>query len=244
MSVWQTLSAVDVRNHIEDKGGFSYIKWTSAWKEVKDRYPDANYEMLSDTTYPDGTMEVRCAVTIDGMRHVMWLPVTNHSNRAIVSPNAFDINTARMRCLTKAIAMHGLGAYVYAGESVPQAPAASQEDFDKLVSILAKGEPVMVRKFADEVGPEVMTEIFNMAPAGNKSKFKEQVREAYREANKMINAYCEQIREATEANDEIALSELAEEINEAEYGYAARQMGDVDFLRFKEVYATVQGAKQ
>ena len=32
----------------------------------------------------------------------------------------FDINTAIMRCLTKNLAMFGLGHYIYAGEDLPK----------------------------------------------------------------------------------------------------------------------------
>ena len=49
----------------------------------------------------------------------MWLPVMDHRNNAVANPNAFQINTAKMRCLTKGLSMHGLGAYIYAGEDLP-----------------------------------------------------------------------------------------------------------------------------
>ena len=71
--------------------------------------------------YPDGTREVRVSVTIEGLTHMMWLPVMNHTNNAISNPNARDVSDARMRCLVKAIALHGLGLYIYAGEDIPQA---------------------------------------------------------------------------------------------------------------------------
>jgi hypothetical protein len=52
--------------------------------------------------------------------------VLDGKNRPIFEPSAFDINTSIQRCLVKAIALHGLGLYVYAGEDLPdgQAPAA------------------------------------------------------------------------------------------------------------------------
>ena len=117
MSVWKKLVAIDVNEHTEKKGQFTYLAWTWAWASVKEEYPEANYTLLDDVVYADGTREVRCEVTIDGMTHPMWLPVTNHKNAAIQNPNAFDVNTARMRCLVKCLAMFGLGHYIYAGES-------------------------------------------------------------------------------------------------------------------------------
>jgi hypothetical protein len=120
MSIWNTLSAIDCKAHIENKGGFSYLSWTWAWAMVKERYPEADFDLLDDLIFPDGTMEVRVAVTIENMTHTMWLPVLDFRNKAIQKPNAFDVNSSRMRCLVKCLAMHGLGHYIYAGESAPQ----------------------------------------------------------------------------------------------------------------------------
>jgi len=127
------LSAIDCSTHIEKKGQFSYLAWTWAWAMVKEQYPLASYELLPDTVYPDGTMEVRVKVGIgskgwdrdgvfsgDYVSNTMWLPVLDFKNKAISKPNAFDINSARMRCLVKCLAMFGLGHYIYAGESAPQ----------------------------------------------------------------------------------------------------------------------------
>jgi hypothetical protein len=121
-SVWATLSAIDCNKHVEKKGQFSYLSWTWAWAMVKDLYHDANFRIEDDSVFPDETVEVRMTVTICGLSHTMWLPVLDFKNRAIKSPNAFDINSARMRCLVKCCAMHGIGHYIYSGESTPQEP--------------------------------------------------------------------------------------------------------------------------
>jgi len=47
------------------------------------------------------------------------LPVLNAQNKAIANPDAFAVNTAMQRCLAKAIALHGIGLYIYAGEDIP-----------------------------------------------------------------------------------------------------------------------------
>ena len=41
-------------------------------------------------------------------------------SKAISNPDAFSVNTAMQRCLAKAIALHGLGLYIYAGEDLPE----------------------------------------------------------------------------------------------------------------------------
>mgnify|MGYP003111944936 CR=1 FL=1 len=121
--VFKKLVGVNVGDKIEKKGRFSYLSWSWAWQEVKNKYPDASFEVHDDVLYPDGTREVRVSVTIEGLTHMMWLPVMNNTTNAISNPNARDVSDARMRCLVKAIALHGLGLYIYAGEDIPQASA-------------------------------------------------------------------------------------------------------------------------
>ena len=118
-NTWKTLSALNVNDDKEKKGRFDYLSWADAWKHVQNNVKNASYELLEDIVYPDNTREVRCSVTIDGATHTMWLAVMDNINRAIKNPDAQAINKARMRCLVKAIAMHGLGLYIYQGEDLP-----------------------------------------------------------------------------------------------------------------------------
>ena len=121
-NTWKTLSGLNVNDDKEKKGKFDYLSWADAWKHVQNNVEDATYELLEDLVYPDNTREVRCSVTINGVTHTMWLAVMDNTNRAIKNPDARAINDARMRCFTKAIAMHGLGLYIYQGEDLPDAP--------------------------------------------------------------------------------------------------------------------------
>ena len=121
--IWKTLSEVNVNKDKERKGRFDYLSWADAWKHVQQNTESATYELHDDVVYPDNSREVRCSVTIDGISHMMWLAVMDNNNRAIKNPDARAVNDARMRCLVKAIAMHGLGLYIYAGEDLPDAPA-------------------------------------------------------------------------------------------------------------------------
>ena len=129
--IWKTLSEVNVNKDKERKGRFDYLSWADAWKHVQQNTESATYELHDDVVYPDNSREVRCSVTIDGISHMMWLAVMDNNNRAIKNPDARAINDARMRCLVKAIAMHGLGLYIYAGEDLPdvtaQKPAPKKE---------------------------------------------------------------------------------------------------------------------
>ena len=62
-------------------------------------------------------------------------PVLNHQNQPIAAPNSFQINTSIQRCLAKAIALHGLGLSLFAGEDLPDNITDKQEkEFTKLAN--------------------------------------------------------------------------------------------------------------
>ena len=132
-SVFEVLSAVDVSPHVKSKGNLTYLSWAWAWGEVAKRFPDANYEIYRnpETNLPYDFVEgtgYMCytTVTIEGKALQMWLPVIDFRNKSILSKaTTFDINKTIMRCLTKNVAMHGLGHYIYAGEDLPEPTSAT-----------------------------------------------------------------------------------------------------------------------
>lgn len=129
--IWSTLSKVDVSNKTEKKGNLTYLSWAWAWGVMMEHYPQATYKFKEPMVFNDGSMMVFVKVSIDEVSREMWLPVLNYKNQAIQNPSAMDINTARMRCLTKCLAMFGLGHYIYAGEDLPE--AVKQENVNKKV---------------------------------------------------------------------------------------------------------------
>ena len=120
--VWQTLSAVDVSDHIEKKGNLSYLSWAWAYGTMMEHYPDLHYSFEQDRCEFTNTVEISCSVLVNendqSMVRSMWLPVMDHRNKAIVNPDKFAINSSKMRCLVKCFAMFGLGHYIYAGEDI------------------------------------------------------------------------------------------------------------------------------
>jgi hypothetical protein len=130
-SVWATLSAVDVSDRIEKKQNLSFLSWAWAWGTLMEHYPQAEYSFQEPESATDGSLMVFCTVTIDSLSRQMWLPVMDYKNKAIPNPNAFQLNTAKMRCLVKCLAMFGLGHYIYAGEDLPNAEADRQAEADK-----------------------------------------------------------------------------------------------------------------
>ena len=121
-----TLSKINVNQHTEKKGRFTYLSWTFAVSEAMKADPMTVWSFREPMVFPDGTMMVHCDVTMFGKSIYMFLPVMNNQNKAIPKPNAFDVNSAMMRCLVKAIAAHGLGLYIYAGEDLPEEEKQAQ----------------------------------------------------------------------------------------------------------------------
>ncbi|MDC4632948.1 DUF1071 domain-containing protein [Acinetobacter baumannii] len=123
---FEQLAAISVSGHIEKKNNMSYLSWAWAVDKLMRIEPQANWAFRDPMTFPDGSMMVHCDVTVFGKTMYMFLPVMDHRNKAIVKPNAFDINKAMMRCLVKGIAVHGLGLYIYAGEDLPEEEKTQQ----------------------------------------------------------------------------------------------------------------------
>jgi hypothetical protein len=118
------LLKLNVNDHVEKKQNLSYLSWAWAWAEALKADPSATFEVktFDGKAYMDinGTGMVWVTVTIFGKPMTCFLPVMNHRNQPIQSPDAFQVNTAIMRCMTKGLALHGLGLYIYAGEDLPQ----------------------------------------------------------------------------------------------------------------------------
>lgn len=227
-SVWETLSSIDCKEHVEKKGKFDYLAWTWAIAMVREHYPDMDYELLEDRVYADGSMEVRCTVTIEGRTAPMWLPVTDFNNKAIPQPNAFDINTARMRCLVKCIAVgFGLGHYIYAGESLPAPAPEVSEKYEELVSLVANKKAWELRKFSADNKP-MMDQLFNMAPEGTKTSFKADVRRVYGISNEELKKNLSILEDAVGNPDtQWNVTEVMGELEELEHDFTWAGMNEV-----------------
>lgn len=124
-SPFERLRSIDVSTHIEKKNGLSYLSWAWAIDQLLKHDPLASWEFHEPTRMGD-TFMVWVSVTAFGKTNKFPLPVMDHRNKAINNPDAFQLNTAYMRCLAKCIATHGLGLYIYAGEDLPEAVREEQ----------------------------------------------------------------------------------------------------------------------
>lgn len=171
------LLKIDVSEHTEKKNGLTYLSWAWAWSEVLKIDPMATWEAVEFDGFPasfapDGSAMVKTIVTIKGHAKSCWLPVMDYKNKAIKGPDAFAINTAMVRCLTKCISMHGLGLYIYAGEDLP-------ESDDK-----PEPKPELRHRPVDGaiVSQERMTVIAGVADAINEQMARDDILGAYEEA--------------------------------------------------------------
>ena len=134
-SVFEILNEINVNEHTEQKNGLTYLSWAWAWGTLKKHFPDATYTVYENAQglnyHTDGrTCWVKTGVTVEGIENIEYLPVMDFKNRSIPADQvtSFDVNKAIQRSLTKAVARHGLGLYIYAGEDLPEQEAAKARE--------------------------------------------------------------------------------------------------------------------
>ena len=118
MSKYLELRKIDVSEQIEKKGKFNYLSWAHAVDILLQQDPTATWQYHTPLEFND-TFMVFCSVTAFGKTMTSQLPVLDYQNKALKNPDAMAVNTAMQRCLAKAIALHGLGLYIYQGEDLP-----------------------------------------------------------------------------------------------------------------------------
>ena len=146
-NTFEQLNRVDVSKFAEKKGQFNYLSWAHAVRELLKVCPEATWEVhLFDS--PDGTKQpymknetgayVQVSVDVDGVIRTQIHPVLDHRNQTIENPTSFQINTSIQRCLAKAIALHGLGLYIFAGEDLPEAEPIDTKQAEELNALADK----------------------------------------------------------------------------------------------------------
>jgi len=167
MSKFKELNAINVNKMTEKKGNLTYLSWAYAWQETMKVCPDMTrtvYESATGNNYhTDGkTAWVKVGITIGGQEHIDYLPIMDARNAAlpIEKVTSFDVNKAIQRSTTKAIGLHGLGLYIYAGEDMPDDEKAAK----------APSEPAIIELV---VGDENWAKVMNYLTANKKkgSKF-------------------------------------------------------------------------
>jgi hypothetical protein len=210
------LSRLDCSPGVEVKhGGLSYLSWSYAWHLLVSKHPDSTYYFAEPMTLPDGTMMVKAGVTVEGLTHEMPLPVLDHRNKPLASPNAFDFNSAQMRALVKAIAMHGVGISLYLGD-IKQVVEAS--NYEKAQQFISAQDSMGFLEFLGTLSERDQIDLFNdpAIPKGQKTAFKNDHRALVKQANDFLDSVAECIAEATEQKDEVLLQETIAELSSFE----------------------------
>ena len=137
MSIFETLDKIDVSKRTEKKGNFTYLSWAWAVRELLKVAPEATWEVHEYDKHREGEFGgyerqpymktpagcfVKVTLRVNNIDRTQVHPVLDNRNKTIDEPNAFQINTSIQRCLAKAIALHGLGLYIFAGEDLPGEP--------------------------------------------------------------------------------------------------------------------------
>lgn len=171
----EALLKTDVNAHTEKKNNLTYLSWAWAWAEALKADPKATFkvEMFDGKCYMEinGTAMVWVTVTMFDKPMTCQLPVMDSGNKAIplkgytavskygkeyrVECDAFAVNTAIMRCMTKALSLHGLGLYIYAGEDLPE-----EVTKEKVIITPAQGIkdelPIEILRYLDELAVELI----------------------------------------------------------------------------------------
>jgi hypothetical protein len=128
-TVFEKLNKINVNDKTEKKGQFTYLSWAFAWEELKKVDDKATVKVYHNevTNLPyfgagSAGILVKVGVTVNGVEHINYLPAMDFKNKAIPEEKVtmMDVNKAIQRATVKAIALHGLGLYIYAGEDLPE----------------------------------------------------------------------------------------------------------------------------
>ena len=134
-SLFDSLSKVNVNDKTEKKGKFTYLSWAFAWGELKKVAPEAKVTVYHNDKdnmpyfESEAGVIVKVGVEVNGVEHISYLPLMDFKNKSI-SKDSFDmmdVNKAIQRATVKAIGLHGLGLYIYAGEDLPEDDNAEKE---------------------------------------------------------------------------------------------------------------------
>ncbi|CAB5212536.1 Single-strand annealing protein SAK3 [uncultured Caudovirales phage] len=156
MTSFAELRKINVNDKTETKNGLTYLSWAWAVDTLLQQDPTATWFYGEPVKFND-TLMVFCTVTAFGKSMTAQLPVIDFRNKAIPNPDAMAVNTGMQRCLAKAIALHGIGLYIYSGEDLPEPEDKTIEYGETLTAAAEKGEAELHKvwlKIATEMGKE------------------------------------------------------------------------------------------
>jgi len=181
---FELLSSIDVNSEIKSVQRSRYLPWTIAWAELKKAHPDATYEIHANEQglpFFESAIGlfVKVGVTVNSITHTMFRPVydsrnlamfttkrvgVNYGNKRVVDVEAVtaaEVNDAIMRCLTKAVAMHGLGLYIYQDKMYADALRINAEQIREITTAIAGSNgKAMLSELNAAFGIQKLSELF------------------------------------------------------------------------------------
>lgn len=220
------LSRKDVSAGVEQKGGLSYISWAYAWNALAEEYPDSTYYFGEPITFPDGSMMVKAGVNVCGINYEMQLPVMDHRNKAVSNPDSRLISDNQMRALVKAIAMTGCGIGLYLGDLKH---VVAESSFSKAEQLIAAQDASGFHEFVHvTLGDVERVDIFNDAPPGRKTSFKNEWRQLLATANTFLDEVSASITDAHQSDDLSLLQETIGELTSYERKAVFGRLSDAE----------------
>lgn len=151
MEVFKELRKKNVKKHIQKKGKQDYIPWAIAWTMLKEEFPNAQRIVYENPInglnyFDDGrTAYVKVGIIVQGLEETDYLPVMDFRNKSIPLEKitSMDVNKTIQRSTVKAIALHGLGLELWAGEDIESGDTSSvvpKKDKTKKLITLKKGD--------------------------------------------------------------------------------------------------------
>ena len=137
---YKELRQIDVSKYTEKKNGLTYLSWAWAVDQLLLADSKAHWFYPEFQRWGNGSVMVFCTVVANDIAKTAQLPVMDYRNKPIEEPDSFAVNTAMQRCLAKAIALHGIGLYIYNGEDLP--PDVEPEQPPKVNNIPAPDKAV------------------------------------------------------------------------------------------------------
>ena len=158
-SIFSTLNIINLS--VKTTQNKPYIPWMILWSELCKVFPNATYKFHEDINgfpyinTPLGLF-VKVSVTVNDLTHTITRPIysnamksmktepyeynTRNGIKTVEAAVASDVNDALFRSLSKAIAMFGLGTFVFKGEQYADAELLDSSQISEISNLIAQNK--------------------------------------------------------------------------------------------------------
>jgi Mg/Co/Ni transporter MgtE len=115
-----------------------------------------------------------------------------------------------MRALVKCISLFGLGIGLYLGDLKH---VVQHTDFEKAQQFINAGDYMALHEFIKGLSEKDQVELFNAAPMGTKTDFKNAHRATMKQAEEFLDSVVDAIGEAVQNDDSVLMAETIDELS-------------------------------